>query len=366
VYVLPAKFSYNEEALENLRISDPGILDRLIDHESFRENNLKKSREKVDKRMTLKEAVARFVSDGDVVADSGFSYVRTPLQAQFEIWRQGKKDLQYIGSPNTLSSFAMFAGSCKYAHNSYVGAEMRGTDRAFSRTIQEGRGHILSEWGHGSMGQGFKAAQYGEPYIASRQLLGSEMLKYNPYVKETRDPWNNDPVVLIPALHPDVVFIHCQQADMYGNAKIFGPAVNDIAEAFASRKVVITCEEIVPELAIRFDNSNVCIPFMVVDAVVELPYGCLPGCCPGYYYWAREWWEWLMRIATRDDAAMKDFMKVWVYDCEDQYALYDKLSATLGGARYMDNLRRLQKAEEYLLEDSGVDFSYNTVIPKRD
>jgi len=63
---------------------------------------------------------------------------------------------------------------------------------------------------------------------------------------------------------------------------------------------------------------------------------------------------------------MKDFMKVWVYDCEDQYALYDKLSATLGGARYMDNLRRLQKAEEYLLEDSGVDFSYNTVIPKRD
>lgn len=68
--MLPAKFSYNEEALENLRISDPGILDRLIDHESFRENNLKKSREKVDKRMTLKEAVARFVSDGDVVAVS--------------------------------------------------------------------------------------------------------------------------------------------------------------------------------------------------------------------------------------------------------------------------------------------------------
>jgi glutaconate CoA-transferase subunit A len=89
--VLAAKFSYNEEALENLRISDPSILDRLIDHESFRENNLKKSRMKVDKRMTLQEAVAKFVDDGDVVADSGFSYVRTPLQAQFEIWRQGKK-----------------------------------------------------------------------------------------------------------------------------------------------------------------------------------------------------------------------------------------------------------------------------------
>ncbi|NLU47771.1 MAG: CoA transferase subunit A [Syntrophomonadaceae bacterium] len=364
--MLPAKFSYNEEALENLRIDDPSILDRLIDHESFRESNLKKCREKVDKRMTLQEAVAKFVEDGDVVADSGFSYVRTPLQAQFEIWRQGKKNLQYIGSPNTLSSFAIFAGAAKYAHNSYVGAEMRGTDRAFDRSLKDGRGKILSEWGHGSMGLGFKAAQYGMPYVASRQLLGSDMLKYNPYVKVTRDPWNNDPVVLIPALHPDVVFIHAQQADMYGNAKIFGPAVNDIAEAFASRKVIITCEEVVPELAIRFDNSFVVIPFMVVDAVVELPYGCLPGCCPGYYYWAREWWEWLMRIATRDEEAMQDFFKEWVLDCKDQYELIDKLAKHLGGSRYIDHLRRMQKAEEYLLEDKGVDFTYTQVIPKRD
>ena len=363
---MQTKFSYNEEALENLRISDTSVLDRLIDHESFRENNLKKNRTKIDKRMTLSEAVATFVNDGDVVADSGFSYVRSPLSAHFEICRQQKKQLQYIGSPNTLQSFTVFAGCCNYTHNSYVGAEMRGTDRMFSKSVQEGKTTVLSEWGHGSMGIGFKAAQYGMPFAASKQLLGSEMLKYNPYARETTDPWNGQPVVMIPALHPDVVFIHCQQADMYGNAKIFGPAVNDIAEAFAARKVIITCEEVVPELSLRFDNSNVVIPFMIVDAVVELPYGCLPGCCPGHYYWAREWWEWLMRIATRDEAAMQDFMNVWIYGCKDQCEMMDKLSEYLGGARYMDNLRRLQKAEEFLIEDSGVDFSYTQVVPKRD
>ncbi|HPF44363.1 MAG TPA: CoA-transferase [Syntrophomonadaceae bacterium] len=363
---MQSKFSYNEEAVENLRISDTSVLDRLIDHESFRENNLKKKRTKIDKRMTLSEAVATFVNDGDIVADSGFSYVRSPLMAHFEICRQQKKQLQYIGSPNTLQSFTVFAGCCNYTHNSYVGAEMRGTDRMFSASVKQGRTKIISEWGHGSMGIGFKAAQYGMPYAASKQLLGSDMLKYNPYVKETIDPWSGKPAVLIPALHPDVVFIHCQQADKYGNGKIFGPAVNDIAEAFASRKVILTCEEVVPELSLRFDSSNVVIPFMVVDAVVELPYGCLPGCCPGYYYWAREWWEWLMRIATRDQAAMQDFMDVWVYGCKDQYELMDKLSEYLGGSRYMDNLRRLQKAEEYLIEDIGIDFSYEQVVPKRD
>jgi acyl CoA:acetate/3-ketoacid CoA transferase alpha subunit len=361
---LAAKFFYNEEALENLRIDDPSILDRLIDHESHRENNLKKSRLKEDKRMSLHDAIAKYVDDGDIVADSGFSYVRTPLQAHFEVWRQGKKNLSYVGSPNTNHSFGVFMGNVNGTHNSYCGAEMRGTDRQFSKAVQTGRTKILSEWSHGSMALGFKAGQYGEPYVAAHQLLGTDMMKYNPYVKETKDPWTGKPVVLIPALHPDVCIIHCQQADMYGNGKIFGPAVNDIAVAFASRKVIITCEEVVPELSIRFNNSDTVIPFMIVDAVVELPYGCLPGCCPGYYYWAREWWEWLMRIATKTDAAMQDFIDNWIWGCKDQYAVIDRLAKDMGGFAYIDNLRRMQKAEEYLIEDTGVDFTYETVIPK--
>ena len=363
---MAAKFFYNEEALENLKIADPSILDRLIDHESHRENNLKKSRLKEDKRMSLQDAIAKFVNDGDIVADSGFSYVRTPLQAHFEIWRQGKKNLSYIGSPNTLHSFAVFGGCCNATHNSYCGAEMRGTDRQFSRSVKAGKTKILSEWSHGSMGLGFKAAQYGEPYVAAHQLLGTDMMKYNPYVKEVKDPWTGKPVCLIPALHPDVCIIHCQQADMYGNARIIGPAVNDIAEAFASRKVIITCEEVVPELSIRFDNSNVVIPFMIVDAVVELPYGCMPGSCPGHYYWAREWWEWLMRIATKDETCMQDFYNIWVLGCKNQYELMDRLAKDMGGYAYIDHLRRLEKAEEYLIEDSGVDFTYEPVIPKWD
>lgn len=73
-----------------------------------------------------------------------------------------------------------------------------------------------------------------------------------------------------------------------------------------------------------------------------------------------------MRIATKTEENMQSFMDEWVFQCPDQYALMDKLSATLGGARYMDNLRRLQKAEEFTIEDKGVDFSYNQVVPKWD
>ena len=146
--MLAAKFSYNEEALENLRISDPSILDRLIDHESFRESNLKKCREKVDKRMTLQEAVAKFVDDGDVVADSGFSYVRTPMQAQFEVGARKKELAVYVLLTHYFLGYLAVPPVCS---KSYVGAEMRGTDRAFDRSIKDAEERFC-RMGHGSMG----------------------------------------------------------------------------------------------------------------------------------------------------------------------------------------------------------------------
>lgn len=86
-----SKYVYNQEAVENLRLSDTSILDRLIDFESARAAHLKKDHAKKDKRMSLTEAISTFIQDGDIITDAGFSYVRTPHQAFHEIIRQGKK-----------------------------------------------------------------------------------------------------------------------------------------------------------------------------------------------------------------------------------------------------------------------------------
>ncbi|SHH29324.1 glutaconate CoA-transferase subunit A [Thermosyntropha lipolytica DSM 11003] len=363
---MASKFEYNQEALKNLQIEDPSILDRLIDGESARQAHLKKERGKVDKRMSLKEAVQEFVKDGDIYADSGFSYVRTPLQALFEVMRQGKKNLQGIGSPNTNHSYGIHYGTFKYSHNSYLGAEMRGTDRSYSKAVKEKKVKILSEWSHGAMALGFKAAQLGAPYLACKSMIASDMVKYNPYVKVVDNPFKKekDPVCLVPALYPDVVFIHVQWADKYGNARIYGPAVNDIALAAACRKVIITAEEIVPESDLRNTTNTNVIPFMFVDAVVHLPYGALPGNCPGYYYWSREFWEWGIRIALsgKDDKYLESFWDYWVFSCKDQFDFLEKL----GGVRWLNKHQVIERALNGTNEDDGIDLSYESVIPKWD
>jgi acyl CoA:acetate/3-ketoacid CoA transferase alpha subunit len=353
------KFNYNKEVLSNLRLEDKDtqLLDRLLDYDSAREAHAKKDHTARDKRMSLPEAIKEYVKPGDILTDTGFAYVRTPISAYFEIIRQGIKNLQNIGSPATNQSYMVNFGTVSHTHWSYAGAEMRGTDRNLSRLVKAGKTKILSEWSHGSMAQGFKAAQLGLPGVYSKQLLGSDLLKYNPFVKVVDNPMKTekDPCVFVPALYPDITIIHVHQADKFGNAKIYGPIVNDVALAAAARKVIITAEEIVPPSAFRNDNKGVMIPFVYADAVVEMPYGALLGSMPGLYYWPRRAWEKLLRYWAHKEGAIDEFYDLFIVQCKNQYDIIDKL---LGGSKWMTNAKRLTKAEEYENEDEGVDFNY--------
>ena len=336
--------------------------ERLVDFDSWRQAHLQKSRNRVDKRMSLKEAVQQFVSDGDIVSDTGFTWVRGCIQATIEMIRQEKQELTLMGAPMGTAGWLTGAGIVKHLHNCYTGAEMRGVDRMFSRNIKSGLVEVMSEWSHGSMALGFKAAQLGVPYMAGKIMLGSDMLKYNPYIKavhnEFKPDQENEKVCLIPALYPDVVFIHVQQADKYGNARIWGPIVNDVALAVAARKVVITCEEVIPEELMQRDTAANVIPFLYVDAVVEMPFGNLPSSVPGYYYWHREWWEQNIRVDFRSDEGFQKTLDKWVYGCRDYHDFIDKLG---GGSRFLTQAIKLQKVAEGLLDIDSIDYAYEEV-----
>ncbi len=353
---IEGRFNYNEQALKNLGIEDSSILDRLVDYRSAREARLKKGHYQRDKRISLQEAVSEYVHDGDIWCDSSFSYVRSALQGWWEIIRQGKKNLQAIGSPNTNMTYGVPFGTTKYCHASYAGAEMRGIDKMFSRNLKNGNVKILSDWSHGLMAQGFKAAQLGMPGCFSKQGLGSDIVKHNPYLRVMQNPMakKSDPVVFVPALFPDVVIIHVNAADKFGNARFWGPAVNDIATAAASRRVIITAEEIVSNYDIRYHAKGAQIPFNNVDAVVELPFGAAPGYMPGEYYWMRYFWEKFFGYAAGDEDTCREFFQEWIFDTKDVNGLLEKV----GGIEWIKKSRRRARAAEGDNEIDGVNFNY--------
>ncbi len=315
--------------------------DRLFDHKLAREHKLAKPRALIDKRMDLKDAIARYVEDGDAIIETGFAYARGPMAAFWEIGRQKKKNLVGMHTPGGLTCIFHEEGGMEGSHVAYVGVEMRGLIAPFRRGVEAGTLKVFAEWSHGTLALGLKAAEQGVNYVASKSMLGSDMLKNNPYVKVEKDPWTGEPVVLVPAIYPDVAIFHVHHADIYGNSRIWGLSVNDQAIAAAARKVVVTCERIVDTDDIRANAAQVIIPWYCVDAVCEVPYGAWPGDMPGMYYFDRRLQERVVRVDWKTKESTREWVEKYIYGTRNHYEMIE-LAAQEEGMNTVEYLKQLE------------------------
>lgn len=237
----------------------------------------RKRREFVDKTLAAAEAVRRFVADGDYVSFDFSSFTRGPLVLIREIIRQQRRDLWYCAKFTLMESTLLVAAGCC----SRIDVGFMGLGETLNREVEEGRVKV-TEWTNGTLTLRHLAGGMGVPFLPTRALLGSDTLTYSG-AKVVRDPFGGKPVALVPALNPDVGLIHVHQADIYGNARCFGPGVSPLETAMASRKVIISADEIIDHDDIRKDPGKTTIPYYMVDAVVYAPFGAYPGGVPGLY-----------------------------------------------------------------------------------
>ena len=121
------------------------------------------------------------------------------------------------------------------------------------------------------------------PYLPTRSLLGSDLLARNPRLRVAPCPFTGVPLVLVPALAPDVAILHVQRADADGNCHAWGPTGVSAAAGKASRTVIVVAEELVEPAVIRSDPNRTLVPGFLVTAVVHLPGGAHPSPVQGHY-----------------------------------------------------------------------------------
>ena len=129
-----------------------------------------------------------------------------------------------------------------------------------------------------------RAGAYGIPYMPVGGMWGSDLVANRPdFFQVAKNPFGDDEVVCVKALVPDYAVIHVQEADIYGNARIIGPTFQDVLLSRAAKKTIITTERIVGTYRMQEDPKLTAIPYIAVEAVVELPGGAKPGICyPDY------------------------------------------------------------------------------------
>ena len=237
-----------------------------------------------DKVMSLEEA-ARLVKDGEHVGIGGCHTSRTPIAMIWALIRARRKDLVISRSiTSTEGDLLLASGISRHVITSWFTQGIVWGVSKVMRHYTENRLAQFEEWSHMSIGLRYRAGAMGLPFIPSRSMLGSDVIvRLGGMVRTMSCPFTGEELVLLPALNPDVVLIHVQRCDCYGNAQIDGLQFMDIDMAMAANRVILTTECIVSNDQIRRTPDHTRIPFFAVEAVVEVPMGSAPHECYGLY-----------------------------------------------------------------------------------
>jgi acyl CoA:acetate/3-ketoacid CoA transferase alpha subunit len=301
-----------------------GDLIQSPDMNAFREwNRTQKPRTLVDKLMSEKEAVQRFVYDGCYIGTELYGTVRCPMTLVREVLRQGITGLRVAGQGVAELDLWVAAGAVKALDLTYVGLEVYGVSRALRRAVESGQIQQVVEWSNGGISWRLKAAAMGVPFLPVRAMLGTDTLRYSA-AKVVECPFTGEKLALLPALILDVGLIHVHRADRFGNCQIEGITGFAYELARASKRLIVSAEEIVPTDDIRRYPDRTIIPYYLVDAVVHAPFGSHPG--EMAYFYCRDEPKikaWAEAAETPEGAAA--YLREWIYDLPDHQAYLAKV-----------------------------------------
>ena len=238
--------------------------------------------------VSLAEAVARAVHDGDSVAMEGFTHL-IPFAAGREIIRQRRRDLTLIRmTPDVLYDQLIGAGCASRLIFSWGGNPGVGSLHRFRDAVENAwPGPLqLEEHSHAGMANRYVAGASGVPFAILRGYSGTGLeglpgLDGQPAIRSVTCPFTGERLTAVPALNPDVAIVHAQQADARGNVQMWGITGIQKEAVLSARRSLVTVEEIVDQLKPR--PGAVVLPSWVISRVSAVPGGSRPSYALGYY-----------------------------------------------------------------------------------
>ncbi|MEH6718508.1 MAG: CoA-transferase [Aurantimonas endophytica] len=233
---------------------------------------------------SLEAAVADNLSPGDSAAFEGFTHL-IPHAAAHEVIRQGIGDLTLIRmTPDIIYDQLIGCGLARKLVFSYAGNPGVGLLRRLRDAVENGvpRPLALEEHSHAAMANAYEAGAAGLPVAIFRGYKGAGLKDVNPNIKSVTCPFTGEELAAVPAIRPDVAFIHAQKADRKGNVLIEGILGVQKEAVLAAKRSVVTVEEIVEDFGGLHPNLTI-LPHWTVTSVVVVPGGAHPSYTRGYY-----------------------------------------------------------------------------------
>ncbi len=289
---------------------------------------------------TVEDALA-LVHDGMYLAFGGHVYFNKASHMVRAIAKKGVKDLTLSGSPYASYEMDLLiaVGAARKVMVGNLGFEYLGLAPNFRKAVQQGT--IESVIGDEStLVGGYMATAEGIPYHPIVSLRGSDVLKVSALAKEYTAPWGGEKIIAVKALNPDLAILHCQEADEFGNGRYHAQPYFDQIIAKASKKVILTTDEIIPHDYVTREPDKTVIPGFMVEMVLHLPFGAHPCMSTrNYLHDEAHLKEYIqcsqMSLKEGQTEALDEYLRKYVYEPEDIYDYLDRV----GGLKRLTELK---------------------------
>jgi glutaconate CoA-transferase subunit A len=252
--------------------------------------------------LSLADAVAAHVRDGDMVAMEGFTHL-IPFAAGHEVIRQGRKRLTLVRmTPDLIYDQLIGMGAAKKLVFSWGGNPGVGSLHRMRDAVENGwpQPLALEEHSHAAMANAYEAGAANLPFAMFRGYKGVDLPKVNPNIRSVTCPYTGEILATVPALRPDVGIIHALRADRDGNVLLEGIIGVQKEAVLAAKRSIVTVEEIVDDFGPRSPNA-VILPAWTVTAIALVPGGAYPSYAQGYYKRANSFYKAWDAIARERD-----------------------------------------------------------------
>jgi len=278
--------------------------------------------------LSLSEAVARNLHDGDQVAMEGFTHL-IPFAAGHEVIRQGMSRLTLVRmTPDLIYDQLIGVGAVEKLIFSWGGNPGVGSLHRLRDAVENDwpRPLKLEEHSHAALANAYEAGAANLPFAAFRGYKGVDLTKVNPTIRSVICPYTGEELATVPALRPDVAIIHALRADKSGNVLLEGIVGVQKEAVLAAKRSVVTVEEVVDDFGPRNPNA-VILPAWTVTAIAVVPGGAFPSYAQGYYKRANAFYKAFDPIARDRDTFLKWIDANVMKKSAGDFAQYSKKAA---------------------------------------
>lgn len=190
------------------------------------------------------DAFAAAIADGARIAIPP-DYSGPAMAATWALIRRGARGLQLIAVPQSGLQADLLIGAGCVASIEAAGVNLGeyGPAPRFTDAVQRGR-LVMRDSTCPAIHAGLQAAEKGIPFMPLRGILGSDLLKVRPDWKVIANPYGkDDPIVLLPAIVPDIALFHAPYADPAGNVWV-GTCRELVLMAHAAKQTFVTVDAI--------------------------------------------------------------------------------------------------------------------------